>query len=102
MGERWSDIHGSGNSRASGSIPMGGQHSTPVVRTPICPDHCSGKHALDSVILCPHCQAAAFQVWSHEYLWTEGHNFHELLPVNGAALDGPRVRCTCGREFRRT
>lgn len=81
---------------------MGGQHSTPVVRTPTCPDHCSGKHTLDSVIKCPHCQVPAFQVWSHEYVWSEGHNFHEMRPVNGATLDGPRVRCTCGREFLRT
>lgn len=88
-------------SRGGGSPRAAVRHATPIVRTPTCPEHCSGRHTLDRVIACPSCRVAAYQVWSHEYLFTEGHNFHELRPVNGATPDGPRVRCTCGREFRR-
>lgn len=99
MGERWADIHGPNAPQGMGASPA--RHATPVVRTPTCPEHCSGRHTLDSVIACPHCRTAAFQVWSHEYLWSEGHNFHVMVAVNGATLDGPRVFCSCGREFLR-
>ena len=78
--EPWALIH----SQPKVSPTTGYRHSTTRILHPICPDHCSGKHSIDSRIVCPHCQSCAYIVWVHEYAETEGHYFYEIKAAEGS------------------
>jgi len=99
MREDWARIYG--ETRAA-TLPGSGRHSTPHVPDPKCPGHCSGKHSVDGVIRCDKCGGIAYQVWSHEWPWTEGHNWTEVRPVNKAPIYerfGPTTICPLCKGF---
>lgn len=98
--ESWKEIYGQ---RMGWSGSMGSGLVTPRVHRPVCPDHCSGRHERDGAMACPQCQTVAFELWAHEYAWSDGHFFYERKPVNGYTLTSethPTCR-DCGHELKR-
>ena len=94
---RWPDIYGD---RLPGYAPPSPRLSVPVVRIPICTEHCSGRHHVEALIYCPGCQVPAYKLWAHEWLHSEGHYFYSREPMNGAPPD--LTACPdCGEALRR-
>lgn len=101
LDDKWNEIYGR---QLPGMSPVG-HHATPLVKHPTCPEHCSGRHTLDGEIACRHCGVPAYQIWHHEWLYTEGHNFVEVKAVNGAPPyrnEEPVICPSCGSEAYRT
>ena len=76
----WNEIQ----HRAAPYSGSGTRHTTPAVIRPSCTKHCTGRHHREAVMRCPQCQTVGYELWAHEWLWTEGHYFYERLAVNGS------------------
>ena len=96
----WQDVYG-GN--LPGALPSVPRVDTPYVARPSCPEHCSGRHGVDSEIRCESCGVTAYQDWWHEWPGRSGINWHALKPVNGAPpLAHADMRCSiCGGALRK-
>jgi len=92
--ERWHDIFGEQLRPLRGYAP--GPLAPPVsVPHPTCPEHCSGKHAPDGVMVCRSCGGEKYRVIAHEYAWREGHYFNSVEPLNGAGPYDVRETTCC-------
>ena len=98
--ERWQDIHAKRWALALPPVPP----LAPSARTdrPICPAHCSGRHAVEGTIGCGDCGGVAYHVVAHEWRGCDGHWFYEMRAAAGApAYDPARVLRCCGTAMRR-
>ena len=84
MSDTWHEIQGPHGPTAQGFTKPRLVHATPRVPHPACPEHCSGRHTTDGVLVCPSCQVPAYRVVGHEWLYTEGHYWWSLEPMNGS------------------
>ena len=98
--EKWGDIH---KQRWILNLPPVKGPEGPHTNRPTCAENCSGRHQADSVLVCAKCQTVAYRVILHEYKWSEGHWFNELVPVAGAPpyVVGQPLRCCGERELVR-
>jgi hypothetical protein len=94
----WAEIYGE---RPPSTWPATSRLSVPVVRHPVCAEHCSGRHEVEAVLACPACKAPAFRLVAHEWAHQEGHYFYTREPINGAPAEA--TTCPgCGRPLART
>lgn len=72
----------------------------PRVPNPKCPDHCSGRHEVDRMLVCPKCKAQCYRVINHEWFHQDGHWFHSVEPTgSGVDLKGRQPFCgSCGSQ----
>ena len=66
-----------------GTLPSVPRLAVPLVRTPTCPDHCSGKHHVEALLACTVCEAPAFRLVAHEWAHADGMYFYSTEPMNG-------------------
>lgn len=102
--EKWDQIHHPSAQWKSAGLPPVARLDVPRILKPVCPDHCSGRHETDSIVVCDRCGGQMYQVILHEYAHQEGHHFQSLKPLNGAPehdKDQPPVCCgqTMNRRF---
>lgn len=100
----WQDVYGGPLPSALPPVP---RVDTPYVQTPTCAEHCSGRHEVDGLIMCPHCRVPMYQVWMHEWRGRPGIYWSTAMPVNGApaCVNGrvPNEPCRdCGQALQRT
>ena len=67
----------------SADLPFVPPKVTPLVNTPECPAHCTSHH-VDRTVCCPSCGAECYEVWMHQWPWSEGHYWSEARGKNGA------------------
>jgi hypothetical protein len=103
MPDQWHEIHGAHGPAATGFTKPVTRRETPTVRQPTCPEHCSGRHTADGVLRCPSCRTPAYQVVGHEWLYTEGHFWWGLEPMNGSPPTSQTSQTCqqCGRALER-
>ncbi len=97
--EKWAQIH----SQRIPFSPKPNRLVTPLILNPTCPEHCSGRHEIDGVVQCPHCQVPAYKVVLHAWPHTSGQYWNSLAPMNGAppVTGSTTPTCNCGREMVR-
>ena len=95
MDESWDRIH-----RERRSVPSGSdRHETPTVPHPECPTHCR-RHEPEATLRCPKGHGAPYVLVAHEWLWTEGHYFYTIEPLEGAPAKANGCPL-CGDHLRR-
>ena len=101
MPDTWHEIHG----RPVPAAPLPTRVvGLPYIRTPTCPEHCSGRHEVEADLACPSCRDVAYRLVAHEYAGNEGHYFYTCAPIGGEPESQPRTRplCPdCGTGLRR-
>ena len=98
--KEWNEIQ---RRRPPESPVSGFRHETPRILSPVCPEHCSGRHHREATLLCPQCHGVHYEVWAHEWIWSEAHYFYERKPMHGAPMDPsvPLICRDCGTELVR-
>ncbi len=87
---RWGEVF---SGRLPAELPSVPKVSTPLVRNPVCPTHCTGNHGVEATIGCPKCSLVVGQLVAHEWHTQEGHYFYtrESVPGYSAVIaDCPR------------
>ena len=86
----WQEVYGS---QLPDSMPPVPKVNVPYVAAPQCPEHCSGRHDCDAVIVCERCLVPVYYVWHHEWLGRVGINFTSLRPANGMPPYRKDIQC---------
>lgn len=104
----WARIFGPEEARRlREASPRGSRVDTPFVRPghEACPEHCVW-HEVETVLDCPRCHVAGYQLLCHSFPWDPSHHWYSLVPIEGSApLERTQYReaaCRhCGERLRR-
>ncbi len=80
---RWGEVF---SGRLPAELPSVPKVSTPLVRNPVCPTHCTGNHGVEATLGCATCRLVVGRIVAHEWYTQEGHYFYTREPVPGYSM----------------